>query len=258
MKLTVLGSGSCMVVQGGRTPSAYLLEVQDTVLMIDTGTGSTRNLPKIGTSVEELDAVVNTHRHPDHVSDLIPLVQDKIVRSGSRDEQDIQLYGPEGHTNYVDTRLREEVPIGLDQFEDEFGFGLDILEIDQVSEVEGIALDSIEADHGPEDFRCLSLRFEAEGKEVVFTGDTDYHEGLIDFAEGADLLITDCSKPHEMKSEGHMTGKESGELARKADVETLLLSHLYPEADEHGVREEAEEEFSGEVLVAEDLMELIM
>ena len=247
-----------MVAQAERTPSAYLLETQDAVLMIDTGTGSSRNLPDTNVSVDQLDAIINTHRHPDHVSDLIPLVQDKIVRSGSQEEPDVELYGPEGHRDYIDIRLREEVPINLEDFEEEFGFELDISELEDVSEVQGLGLETIEADHGPDHFRCLSLRFSLGDREVVFTGDTDYHEGLVEFAKGADLLITDCSKPHELKSEGHMTGKESGELAERSGVDTLLLSHLYPEADQHGVRKEAEEEFSGEVLVAEDLMELIL
>jgi ribonuclease BN (tRNA processing enzyme) len=245
-----------MVKQSDRTPSGYLIEGEDTKIILDTGTGITGNIPGAGLEVADLDAVINTHRHPDHVSDLIPIVQDKIVRSGSQEETDIILYGPEGHRDYVDMRLSEEVPVSLDDFEEEFGFDLEVREIDGKVKIPGGTMDSIEAEHGPEQFTCLSLRLSIDDREILFTGDTDYHEELVEFSRDADILVTDCSKPHHLKSEGHMTGKESGKLARKADVDTLVLSHLYPEADEHGVRDEAEEEFSGEVIVAEDLKQI--
>lgn len=222
--------------------------------MIDTGTGSTKNLSAIGFTVDELDAVINTHRHPDHVSDLVPVIQDKVVRSFSQEEPAVTLYGPEGHSEYLHDRMKHEMVDLPDEIEENFGFGFEIVEISGEEELDdNTVMKSIEALHGPEGFKCLSLRIEGE-KTVVFTGDTDYNEALEEFASGADLLVTDCSKPDELKAAGHMTPTESARIAERAGVETLLLSHLYPEIEDYDIVSKAEETFSGEVLKAEDLM----
>jgi ribonuclease BN (tRNA processing enzyme) len=256
LKLVVVGSGSCVVEQSHRASSAYILEIADKTLMIDTGTGSTRNLMQAGYSVDELDAVVNTHRHPDHISDLVPIVQDKVVRSFSQKEPDLKLYGPEGHEEYLRDRMRHEMVESPDSIS-EFGFDLEINEIQQVQKIfQGLKLYSIEAEHGPDGFSCLSLRFEAEGKKVVFTGDTDYNQELEEFTEDADILVTDCSRPAGVNIHGHMNLEECASLASRARVDHLVLSHLYPEAEQHDLESEAFEIFSGEITVAEDLREI--
>lgn len=257
MKLHVLGSGSCVIDHEDRTPSAYVLEAGGKKFMIDTGTGSTKNLPEAGIQVDDLDAVINTHRHPDHISDLVPIVQDKVVRSFAQEESRVILYGPEGHREYLEDRMRHEMVESPDTIEENFGFGLEVVEIqDEIELSDNIVMAAIPAEHGPEGFHCLSLRIESPEGAIVFTGDTDYNEELEIFAEGADVLVTDCSKPDELKVEGHMTPTESAEIAEKASVKTLLLSHLYPEIEDYDIVSKAEEIFSGEVKKAEDLMVL--
>lgn len=244
-----------MVVQE-RTPSGYILETAETNIMIDTGTGTTRNLQKTEFSTEDLDAVINTHRHPDHISDLIPIVQDKVVRSFKKEEPDIALVGPEGHRDYLENRMQDEMVETPETVEENFGFKLEIASLEEVSEVGGLAIEVIEAEHGPEEFECLSVRISRGEKSIVFTGDTDYFEEMKDFAEGADMVVTDCSKPDDMKAEGHMTPTECAEIAEGAGVEKLVLSHLYPEAEKSDLKETASRTFSGDIVVAEDLMQL--
>lgn len=255
MKLTVLGSGSCVVEQNSRASSGYILEAGSTTVMVDTGTGSTKNIPESVYSTADLDAVVNTHRHPDHVSDLLPVIQDKVVRSFSSEESDIVLYGPEGHEEYLKDRMRHEMVESPDSVEKNFGFSFEIKEIDSREKIsQNLALEPIEALHGPESFECLSLKFISEGKEIVFTGDTDYNPELEEFAEGADILVADCSRPGSQEIEGHMNAEECGRLAEKARVGKLVLSHLYPETEGEHLKSQAGSFFGGEVVVAEDLM----
>jgi len=255
MKLTVLGSGSCVVQQNTRASSGYILEAGNTTIMIDTGTGSTKNISESGYSTADFDAVVNTHRHPDHVSDLLPVVQDKVVRSFSSEEPGITLYGPEGHEEYLRDRMRHEMVESPDSVEENFGFNFEVKEISSREKIsQNLVLESIEALHGPESFRCLSLKFISEGKEIVFTGDTDYNPELEGFAEGADILVADCSRPGSQEVEGHMNADECGRLAEKAGVGKLVLSHLYPETEGENLKSQAGSFFDGEVVVAEDLM----
>lgn len=258
MKLVVIGSGSCVVDQSHRASSAYVLEIGEKTLMVDTGTGSTRNLRESGYSVDDLDAVVNTHRHPDHISDLVPLIQDKVVRSFSQEEPGLKLYGPEGHEEYLHDRMKHEMMESPDSIS-ECGFDLDLNIIQGSQEIfDAVEMSSVEAVHGPEGFRCLSLRFEVDGKSIVFTGDTDYNPELEDFAEGADVIVTDCSRPSGEEVEGHMNVDECARLASEAGVGHLLLSHLYPEAEQEDLEKEASRIFSGEITVAEDGMEIYL
>ena len=253
MILKVLGSGSCIVAQE-RTSSGYILQANDSILMIDTGTGTTDALRRAGINTDDIDAVVNTHRHPDHISDLVPIIQDKIVRSFQDEEPEIKLLGPEGHIDYLESRIFHEMKEDIHEFDDLFDFQVSIAELEQVSEVKDIDIQVFDADHGPEGFKCVSLKFEAE-KTIFFTGDTDFFEGLAENAAGADMIVADCSKPDEEKVEGHMTPTECGKLAQGADADKLVLSHLYPEAEASDIRDSAQEHFEGDILVAEDLKE---
>jgi len=242
-----------MVVQE-RTPSGYLLETEEATLLVDTGTGITRNLRKTRFSTDDIDAVINTHRHPDHISDLVPIIQDKVVRSFEGEEPDIKLLGPEGHTDYLEKRMHGEMMESPDTVQENFGFEVDVRNIEDVSEIFGLKIETLEAEHGPEGFDCLSIRVSDGAKSIVFTGDTDYFEGLKDFAKDADLIVTDCSKPDNMKIEGHMIPTECAEIAEGANVEKLVLSHLYPEAESSEIEETAAKIFSRDIVVAEDLM----
>lgn len=223
--------------------------------MIDSGTGSLKNLAETA-SVQVVDAVVNTHRHPDHISDLLPFIQDKVVRSFSSEEQDLEIYGPEGQKEYLEDRMRHEMMEHPSDIREKFGFDLSVKNLEASQSIVDFSVESLEALHGPEGFKCVSLKFSLNGKVVVFTGDTDYNPELESFAEGADLLVTDCSRSGSEEVSGHMNVGECATLAEKAGVDRLLLSHLYPQAEEHDLKSQASEKFAGEVVVAEDLMSL--
>ena len=71
---------------------------------------------------------------------------------------------------------------------------------------------------------------------MVYSGDTDYSEDLIRLAQGADLLICECSLPEEMKVEGHLVPSLAGRIASEAGCRKLLLVHLYPECEGRDIR----------------------
>jgi ribonuclease BN (tRNA processing enzyme) len=103
----------------------------------------------------------------------------------------------------------------------------------------------------------LGYRLETqEGKSLVYSGDTDYCENIVSLAKGAHVLILECSFPNEMKVDGHLTPSLAGRIAREAGCRKLVLTHLYPPCNGKPVIEQARREFSGHVVVAEDLMEL--
>jgi ribonuclease BN (tRNA processing enzyme) len=117
---------------------------------------------------------------------------------------------------------------------------------------EGLTITSAPVNHIP---GSLAYRVEAGGRALVYSGDTDVSDSLVELARGADLLILECANP--FKTPGHLTPGEAGALAARAQVPRLLLSHFYPPCDEVDVTALAATEFAGEILRAEDDLRVV-
>jgi len=91
---------------------------------------------------------------------------------------------------------------------------------------------------------------------VVYSGDTDASENLITLARDADLLICESALPDELKTEGHLTPSLAGKMAQQAGVKKLVLTHFYPECDKVDIRQQCAKTFSGEIILAKDLMRI--
>jgi len=96
------------------------------------------------------------------------------------------------------------------------------------------------------------------GRKVVYTGDTRPVDATADIAENADLLIHDATfasdNAERARSTAHSTGGEAGEIAARADVKRLVLTHISSRygADASPIKREAEAAFGGEVVLASD------
>ena len=101
-------------------------------------------------------------------------------------------------------------------------------------------------------FRIIST----DGFSAVYTGDTDYSEAIIDLAKDADLLICECALPDKHKVAGHLTPSLAGDLAAKAGVGNLVLTHFYPQCEKADIVAECRQTYSGPLVLAEDLMEI--
>ncbi len=98
------------------------------------------------------------------------------------------------------------------------------------------------------------------GRKIVYTGDTKPFDGFAKFAEGADLVIHDCtfddSLTEKAAVDGHSTPTQAAEQAKAAGAKQLALSHIsarYPNAEL--LLEQAKKVFPNTVL-AEDFLEL--
>jgi len=98
MKLTLLGTG-CPSIDYKRCGSANLICSKKTKILIDCGSGVTQRLNQSGHSSAEIDALLLTHLHTDHVIDLYQL----IISSWHSDRDAIwKIYGPKGTKKFVD------------------------------------------------------------------------------------------------------------------------------------------------------------
>jgi ribonuclease BN (tRNA processing enzyme) len=245
VKLIVLGSGTC-VPSLKRNAPGYYIAAGGLEILVDCGSGTLRQLERTGRSYKDIDAVFITHRHPDHFTDLMPLIQALIATPDFKRKKELSIIGPTEVISYYN----EAVATVMGTY---VNFPIKLIEIRNTLDFGPYKVSAARTVHSGE---SLAYRFEYEGRSLVFTGDADYDQGIVALSEGADMLVADCSFPDAKKVRGHLSAKECGLVARKAGVKKLLLSHLYAVglAEEDRITE-SREEFDGQVVLAEDLME---
>ena len=98
------------------------------------------------------------------------------------------------------------------------------------------------------------------GRVIVYSGDTRPNDGLVELARGADLLIHESTFGDELAEkallDGHSTPSQAAEVARRAGVRELILTHISPRyVDSAPLLEQARRVFE-KTRIADDLMEV--
>ena len=240
--LTLLGTGTCQI-EHERRASSVLLELNGTYILFDCGHGIIQRLLDVGIRHNQVNHIILSHFHPDHVSDLIPLLHAGAWSKRDPRTSNLHIYGPSGVQYLIDGFINL---FGASSFQQP---SYNII----VSEIAG---DHIQIGPYPFDFISLppagnhGLRFEWQGKRYALTGDSHFHEEEIAFLRGIDLAIIDS---------GHLEDGEIVQLAAASQAKIILCSHLYREIDANHLQALAEEGgFRGTLLVGHDLMSFVL
>jgi ribonuclease BN (tRNA processing enzyme) len=246
MHLTVLGAGTA-VPSPRRSPAGYLLQVAGEPLLFDAGPGTLARLAVAGVSHQELRRVFISHLHSDHVLDLVTLLQASNATPGWTRAEPLELLGCRGLAELV-----RQVTAAFDGTVPE-GFPLQITELGEERREfaggGGWMVETALTGHTP---GSLAFRVEAAGRTMVYSGDAVESEGLARLARGADTFVCECSFPRGWRTADHVTADGAGRMAQAAGARRLILSHLYPPAQEADVAGQARAEYEGEVVVAVD------
>lgn len=221
MELTVLGMNGPFPAPGGAT-SGYLLAEGETRVQLDLGSGTLARLTGL-TAPETLTALVLSHWHYDHCSDVLPL----IFRLEALAEQPLHVYAPVDEQSLVRRAVQGCAKMVLH----------DVAPGDSVKLGE-VTLTAYQARHP---VPALMYRMTSERRTLCYTGDTNTVDGLEDFARGADLLLADGLFPQAVWSEEkpHLSAVLAAKLAADARVKRLVITHLNPQIDPIGLISEA-------------------
>jgi ribonuclease BN (tRNA processing enzyme) len=97
----------------------------------------------------------------------------------------------------------------------------------------------------------IGLRVRAGEETLAYTADTGPTEGIVSLAQGVDVLLSEATWPAgQERAPNHLSAREAGEFARRAEARSLVLTHLWPRFDPELARREAADSFGGQVLVA--------
>ena len=240
VSLQVLGSGG-PEFSPGRASSSYLVRRGgEAVVMVDAGSGSRLRFAESGADFSDPRAILFTHLHVDHSADLPGLIKSSYFTDRRRP---LRIYGPEGNRLLASARGFVHALFGgrdgaypylNDYLDGSESYRIEVetlpvepREVRRLENLDGIALSTVPVHHGP--LPALAWRVEIDGRSIVFSGDMngDYHT-LEKLAEGADLLVAHNAVPEGATGAArrlHMPPSVIGEIAAKAGVKRLVLSH---------------------------------
>jgi ribonuclease Z len=268
VEITLLGTGSPLP-HPDRAGPATLVRAGAATLLFDCGRGVVMRLAAAGVLPIGLSAVLLTHLHSDHISDLNDIVTTHWVMSPT--PTPLRVVGPPGTRRVVDAVL---AMLALDQqYRLEHHASLTegpLLEVTEVEtgelcEVAGARIGVHRTDHRPVR-PTVGYRIEHEGKVVAIAGDTVPCPELDAMCQAADLYVQTVIRadlvrliPNERLQDildYHSSVEQAAQTAARAGVSTLVMTHYVPPlqaGDEGAWRDLAAAHFSGAIVLGDDL-----
>lgn len=237
--LQVLGSGG-PELDDGRASTGYLIWRDGQArILVDMGAGTMFHFEKSGASVNDLDAILFSHFHVDHSNDLPALVMGSFFSDRNRD---LYVFGPAGNnfmpsvTDFVKNLFWVD---GAYKHLNSYLDGTDSYQLlpkdveatgkkeQQVLSDKNYQLTAVPVHHGI--FPALAWQVIIAGKKIVFSGDMNNdNDTLSHLAMKADIMVAHNAIPEGLTGVArnlHMPPSVIGQIAAKAQVKQLVLSH---------------------------------
>lgn len=296
-RIAELGKGMHVLMCGTGTPlpdpnragPCTIVIAGDEMVMIDAGSGGVRVAQMMGVPLAELDALLLTHLHSDHIDGLGETLLQAWV-GGTRTEP-FPVLGPTG-TNEVVDGFNAAYSIdhgyrvahhgeGVVPMSGAGGIGREFttprVGADQlVYSSGGLEVRAFKVEHDPV-HDAVGYRFDYRRRSVVISGDTDYAPEIARVAKDVDLLIHEALQPKMVEVlrdaaqrggrptigtimddilDYHATPEEAARVANDAGVGMLVFHHTIPPIPWPLINSlflgEAPEVYDGPIVVAVD------
>ncbi len=266
MRVTIVGSGTAAPTSD-RVCSGYFLEIGDDRLLMDCGAGVVHGMARLGLPWAELDHLLITHFHNDHIGDLPMLLF--ALKHGVRPKRAkaLSVWAPRG----IGERLTAMAAAFGDHLADP-GFPVAVREV-APDETFALGPLTVRAVSTPHTDTSLAYRLEEAGDgdggpgelnrigrgrpSLGYTGDTGPSAEVARVLADVDVLIAECALPDDEAIPTHLSPASLAALATDAAPGRLVVTHVYPQLDAlDPVARVRAAGWSGEVVRAEDGLEL--
>jgi ribonuclease BN (tRNA processing enzyme) len=227
MRVHILGCGDAFG-SGGRNQSAYLVDAGDKLFLLDCGPIALLAMKRAGFSPKRLDAIFLSHLHGDHFGG-IPFFFIEYFYREPRDYP-LTIAGPPG----TEERVRQlyGVMYGSGKTSTEIPqVNFVVLDPEQEETVAGIEVFSFRVPHQTHDI-SLALKVAYRGKQILFSGDSQWTDAFIEHAAGVDLFLCECTFLNEQPG-AHVNYRTLEANSSRLRCKKLVLTHLGEEMLAH-------------------------
>jgi ribonuclease Z len=268
MDVILLGTGS-PIPSPQRAGPATLVRTGGANLLVDCGRGVIMRLASAGVAPPTVSAVLLTHMHSDHITDLNDIITSHWVMSAS--PAPLKVFGPRGAKALVEATLAMlafDVKYRMEHHRDlNSGPSVDTVELSpgDAFTVGDCAISAHRTDHSPV-FPTLGYRVTCEGVAAALAGDTVPCAELDEMCLGADVYVQTVIRDDLVRRvpvqrlrdilDYHSTVAQAAQTAERAGVRTLMLTHYVPAlipGQEEEWRQLARAHFVGEIVLGDDL-----
>lgn len=243
MDVFLLGTGTAIPVDG-HSPSGLVVKAAGLNLLLDIGPGTLGRLRLAGLDCSQVDHLLLTHLHPDHTLDLATLLLVYNYAPNAERTAPFPITGCGGLQGFLKRMIDLYPEVGPVSFE---------LQLREVRE-ESFTIGKLRVSVAPTGHTADSVAYRLDDgtHSVVYSGDSAPTGKLGRLAEGADLLISECSFPSGWPTEDHLNADTLGELAQHAEVKSLIATHTYPPAQAVDLVSQIRRRYQGPVQVGVD------
>ena len=248
VKLIILGSANAIPALN-RENTHMALVCEKRLILVDCGNNPIVHLQQAGIDILAVTDLILTHFHPDHVSGVPSFLMNSWLMGR---KTSLKVYG----LAYTLDRL-ENLMIAYNWESWPNFFPVEFVrlaadEYTQVLEDEEIKILSSEVCH-----MIPTIGFRAEfkvtGKVLAYSCDTEPCPEVERLSQGANLLIHEASG----KGIGHSSAAQAGEIAARAGSQELMLIHFNADGEAlNAMMAEAQQQFTGKVIAAQDFQEI--
>src|SRR5690242_998169 len=292
-KLITLGTQGGPLPSKARTQSSNLLVANGALYLIDAGDNVTRRMVQSGHDFRKVGKIFITHPHSDHTAGLATLL---VSQWEYQRAEPTDIYGGgvealvKGALAYLTPNAEIRWAEGKQRSMEATFHGHDVSAgvVYQDANIVVTAAENTHFNFQPGTppygkYKSFSYRIETPQRTFLFTGDTGPSDAVTALAKGADVLVTETTSVEDVievfkrtgawqaktedeqkgwirhMHEEHVSPKDIGEMATKAGVKTIVMTHLGPSVrpndDYQRYADEATKYFSGQIIIARDLME---
>ncbi len=270
LNITLLGTGSPMP-DPERAGPATLISGGGEYYLVDAGRGVLMRLAACMVGVPQLTAVLLTHLHSDHITDLNDVITSRWIMSF--EPTPLTVVGPVGTQELIDhivASLGPDISYRIDHHEDLQGYGftpVNVIEVeDGIIDLGGVVgISCAPTDHRPV-HPTVGFRFDHDGASVVAAGDTVPCDGLDRLCADAQALVHTVIRKDVIETiplqrmqdtlDYHSSPEEAAQTAARANMETLVMTHYVPTFPSGGGddwKALAAEHFDGAIELGDDL-----
>ncbi|MBI4670453.1 MAG: MBL fold metallo-hydrolase [Chloroflexi bacterium] len=245
-QVILLGTGSAWS-SPTRENTFLLVRGATTNILIDVAGSPAQRLAQLGVSPAEIDHIILTHNHPDHVYGY-PILMLNAWMAGRKEP--LHVYGLQTTLNSAKALMNA---VSFREWPNFFKIKYHVVTPNSIAKLPPIGEFDIEAMLAKHYVPTIALRIteRATGSVLAYSADTAPHENIVEIARDANLFFHEATELNT-SSAGHSTAFEAGAEAAAAHVKSLVLVHVPPNVNPEQWRRAAKQNFRGKVRVAND------